>query len=347
MTRTLEIRFVLVRNGADFAALYPIDGSAPTLRMTDSGDIKTSLSGEFAIPEGANWLTDQIRPELWIDGTAHPLGVFYPATVREQEDETSRSVSIEAYDRGWVVRDTRVENSIAYSAGANYLAPVQYLLTRAGITTALITPTSATLAEARGWWEPGISYLDIINELLGEINYNALWFDAEGTAIVEPASVPTAQNIDHVLNDSDIQSLLLPTFNAQTDVYSAPNVFIVTCSNPDKSGPMVATAVNDNPQSPLSTARRGRRICRLERVDNIASQEELQAYANRLRTESLISGETLTVQTALLPGFGVGDVTALHYGEFTGICIERSWTMELRVGGTMTHTMEKVVLNLD
>lgn len=347
MTREVEIRFVLVRDGADFAPLYALSDSAPMLQMSDGGDIKTSLRGEFAIPENVNWLSDQIRAELWIDGTRHNLGLYLPATVQASRNETSRSVQVEAYDRGWLVRDTYTEERLYFPAGTNYLSAVQQLLIGAGISLAAVIPTTATLPEAREDWEIGTSYLTIINQLLSEINYNALWFNGNGIAILEPASVPAARNIDHTLDSEDIRSLMLPTMDEQTDIYSAPNVFICVCSNPDKDSAMVATAVNDNPQSPLSTVRRGRRICRLETVDNIASQEELQAYANRLCNESLITGETITVQTALLPGYGVADVTALHYEEFAGICIERGWTMELRTGGNMTHRLEKVVVNLE
>ena len=81
-------------------------------------------------------------------------------------------------------------------------------------------------------------------------------------------------------------------------------------------------------------------------VDNLGSQEELQAYANRIRNESMITGETITVQTGILPGFGVNDVTALSYGDTFAVCLERAWSMDLSVGGKMTHTLEKVVVNL-
>ena len=109
---------------------------------------------------------------------------------------------------------------------------------------------------------------------------------------------------------------------------------------------LLAKAENANPQSPLSIMRRGRRIVAVEHVDNIASQDELQAYANRLRNESMITAETFRVETGLLPGYGVADVTALHYGEFAAVCIERAWDMELRPGGSMNHTLERVVAAL-
>lgn len=346
MTRTVDFRYILLRNGADYGQIFPLQNSKPVLRMDDSGAIKTSLQGSFALAPEANFLTDQIRPELIIDGVPHALGVFLAASVREAEDEATKGLQIEAYDRCWQVDTTTTETILSLAAGTNYLTAVKTLLAGAGITLSIETPTTATLAERREDWDVGTSYLTIINDLLSEINYNPLWFDAAGSAILEPASVPTAANVEHTLDSSNVQSLMLPSLTRETDVYSAPNVFLVICSNADKSGPMWAKSENTNPQSPLSIAQRGRRIMSVQRVNNIASQAELQAYADRLRDESMITGETIVAKTALLPGYGVADVTALHYGDLNAVCIERAYEMELDVGGTMTHTLERVVVNL-
>lgn len=354
MTRTIDFRYRVLRDGAVFGELHAPASGGPSLRMSASSEIKTALSGSFAaaVTSGdgravtPDWLRDEIQPVMILDGIEHALGVYLPATVTDTRSNGVQQLQIQAYDRCWRVRDTYSESVLHFAAGLGYLEAVEQLLTACGISLVIATPTDAVLSEAREDWAVGTSYLDIVNELLGEINYNPLWFNAAGAAVLEPASVPTAENIRHTLDSSNVASLLLPTITRETDVYSAPNVFVVLCSNPDKSGPMVATAENDNPQSPLSIMRRGRRIVKYTRVNNIASQAELQAYADRLRNESLITGETVRVSTALLPGFGVADVIGLHYGELSAICIERAWTMELRVGGTMTHEMERVVVNL-
>lgn len=343
MTRTVEIRYKIVRNDAEFGELYALESGVPVLRMDDGGEIKTSLAGRFAPAPEADWLTDQIRPELIIDGVAHPLGVYLPASVIGSEDESAKELRIEAYDRCWILRDHKTETLQSFAAGTNYLTAVEQLLTAAGFALVIATPTAATLTETREDWDLGTSYLSIINELLGEINYKPIWFDAQGYAVLEPWAEPTAENLQHVLDGSNIRSLMLPRLQRETDVYSAPNVFLAICSNPDKTGSMSATAVNDNPMSPLSTVRRGRRILRVEHVNNIASQTELEAYAKRLMNENMYAGETYTVSTALLPGYGVADVTALNYDEIAAICIEHAWEMELRPGGTMTHTLRKVV----
>lgn len=359
--RNLEFRYVVIRNGADFGQIWPAADTEPTIRMDESDGIKTSFSGEF-LPtvygfdmepmdgEAVNWLADQIRPELVIDGEEKPCGVFLPARVTENKSNDGTeliSYSVEAFDRCWQVRDTKTLTSQYFAAGVNYIEAIVQLLTGAGIALISATPTTETLAEAREDWNLGTSYLDIINQLLSEINYNPLWFNSDGLAILEPATVVAPSNIDHVFDAEDPDNLILPGYSRTSDIYSAPNVFFCVCSNADKSGPMTATAENTNPQSPISIPRRERRIIQVVPVDNIASQDALQAYADRLRNESMITAEAIIMQTGLLPGFGVRDVTAVQYGELFALCIERSWTMTLGSGGIMTHNLEKVVVNLD
>ena len=348
MTRTIDFRYFIARNGADFCEMHAPKGSTPTIIMDDSGSIKTKLSGSFLPPgEEVNWLTDEIRPVMYLNGVRHNLGLFLPANVAESETGTAQRVTIDAYDRGWIVRDHRTEHALFFPAGMNYLSAVGSVLTECGIALISMVPTEETLAEDRADWEIGTSSLDIINQLLAEINYEELWFDPNGMAMIEPKSTPTATNIDHVLDEDDVESLMLPGISRTTDFHSAPNVFICVCSNADKAAPMVAIAENTNPQSPLSIQRRGRRISSLINMDNIASQAELQLYADRMITDSLLKGDVISVTTHLLPGYGVGDIVALRYGDISSLCIEKRWSMELKVGGRMQHELQRVVMNLD
>lgn len=347
MIRTLDFDFRVIRSGAVFSHLYPLESTPPHLRMDDQGGIPTAFSGDFAADMEIDWLTDEIQPVLIIDGVEHSLGRYLPATVQEAKNATTAFVHVEAYDRCWRARDNYTTTMIYFSAGTNYLTAVKRLLYACGIDVVLETPTTATLAEARQDWPIGTSYLEIINQLLSEINYKRLNFSDQGAAILEPAATPSADRIRHIFDSSNVQSLLLPEIDRLADIYNAPNVFIVICSSPDKSGPMVATARNENPQSPISIPRRGREIASVVRVDNVADQTALQAYANRLLFDSMTSAETIHVTTALLPGFGVDDVSALRYDDLAAICVETGWDMELKGGGSMIHTLRKVVYNLE
>lgn len=358
--RDIDFNYILIRNGSDFGKIWPAQNSAPVVRMNEEGDIKSSLSGEF-LPtvfdfEGrpmsgveVDWLSDQIRAEMIIDGVVHPVGVFLPATIQKAEDIDGTGLQVlhvEAYDRCWIVRDCVTTESRYFAAGLSYITAVLQLLADAGIALVSAISSSEVLAEAREDWNLGTSLLTIVNQLLSEINYKPLWFNSYGVAVLEPAFTPTAINVTKTIDAMNPETLVIPGITRQTDVYSAPNVFLCICSNADKDAPLIATGENTNPQSALSIQRRGRRIMRVVQVDNIASQNELQAYADRLVDESLTTGETITVTTGLLPGFGVDEVVSLRYGEVFDICIERGWTMELRAGGKMTHILEKVVVNL-
>ena len=353
--RKIGLRYRLLRGGAYYAELRAVDSSAPRIRMDDGGEIKTSFTGTFApyARDAAwrlreiDWLSDEIQPVLVTDRVEHPLGVFAVATPTEDEIDGLRSVRVEAYDRAWKVRDTRTEQLLYFRRGTLILDAVEQLLTAAGIKAIFKTPSLATFQEDREDWDVGTSHLSIANQLLKEINYNDVWFDPSGAAVLGPVTVPEAAKISHRFDTRDKFTRVIPGISRTTDVFSAPNVWICTCANPDKDELMVAVAANENPQSPLSTVRRGRRISAKIPVDNVYSQEDLQAYANRLRNESMITGETIQLSTGLLPGFGVGDVVALRYGGLSALCIERGFDMELAVGGRMTHRLEKVVYNLD
>ena len=173
------------------------------------------------------------------------------------------------------------------------------------------------------------------------------YYDADGVCRLEPYQEPSAAIIDWRYGTTD---LFLPEkhpgqdWSDETDIFDAPNVFVVTCNNPDMDAAMVATAVNDNPASKKSTFKRGMRITSVERVDNIASQEDLQAYANKRRNESLLATRTITFYTLAEPGHGVGDILALTHDEIGGIYLETGWSVTMQPGSLMTHSAKRTVI---
>jgi len=353
--REIKFRYELLRGGAFCGLLKAVDRT-PRIRCNSADRLKMLLTASFkptaytvdGDPLEIDWLNDEVRPISIIDGVEEPWGVYGFAKPEEQTEGPTKTVSVSAYDRGKLVDDTNSEGLVFFPRGSLYVDAVEQLLTAAGINTVFKTPSAETLATPREDWGAGTSYLDIANQLLGEISYNPLFFDLTGAAVLEPATVPEAINIRHTLDTSDPDTRVVAgRFTKTRDFFSAPNVFVVNCDNPELGAALSATAVNDNPQSPLSTTRRGRRIARVVSVNNLPSQAAAQAYADRLRNESMISGEVITLETGLLPGWGVGDVVALiHEGEVS-ICVSQSWTADLCAGGKMTHTLKKVVYNLD
>lgn len=341
--RDYRIRVDVIRNGSVLTGLHPI--SDPVIDCNAEAEIKVSMAGHFVDDPVVNWLSDEIMPFQIIDGVEYPVGVFPIGTATPSYDENGmKTVNVEAYDRTLILKQTKTEDILHLSAGTNYVQAVEQLLVRAGIPMYLATPTGEVLATDREDWDVGTPYLTIINALLSEINYGQIWFNAEGSAILQPAKTPSVANIDHRYGGDRTVRVLKRPCAIETDVFDAPNVFIVTCGNPDLAAPLTATAVNDNPLSALSTLKRGRRIVQKVQVDNIASQAALDDYAQRLCAASMLTSEVATIYTANLPGHGVYDTIALNHPDLDGIFQEVAWSLILAPGQTMLHKLRRSIL---
>ncbi len=346
MIRRIETRVDVLRGGAVLTQLRAEEDTAPHIRMRSGSAIKGSFTGTFEINGKVDWLRDELRPVLILDGTEYRLGTYAPATVQIKTKSGQRRARIEAYDRCWRVECTRKETLVHLSAGTNYVDAIKGMLAQAGIALVLATPCNSTLSCDREDWTPGESTLTIVNQLLDEINYKPLWFNAEGFAVLEPKRNVTASNISRTYDAGNSRCLMVDTLDAKLDLYNAPNVFICVCSNPDGLVPMSARAENNNPASPLSTLRRGRKIAKTYKIRNISDQSALQEYANNLAMDSMLLGTTVQIGTALMPGCGVDDVVALVHPDMEGLCREVEWDMELAPGGQMIHKLEKAVMQL-
>lgn len=317
----------------------------PSVYMDGEAEIKLSLRGTFRHDDDVNYITDELRPIMTVDESEYPLGVYRVAT-KSSSGSTAKTITdaIEAYDRSVLLSWAKLENRDFWAAGTSYDVIFSHYLSAAGIARSIIVPSGSVLQSDREDWDVGTSFLEIINTLLAEINYDPIWFDLTGAARIQPYRKPSVDTIDHRYGKSQVLSYLRPEYSSTLDIFSQPNVFIAILENPEYSEPLVARAENDIPASKLSTISRGIRIPQIYNVDNIASAEDLQAYANRLRDESMQLSEIVSVQTANMPEHNVGDIIAIDHDDIAGIYKETAWQMTLAAGQYMSHTLKKVVV---
>ena len=183
MTRSLSTRVDVLRSGARLTSLQY--SSAPSIIADAGGEINTCLDNPLI-----HWLTDRLRPVVIIDGTEYPLGLFVPSTFSRSRGEGGQTVQVEAYDLGYLLTQAKTETILHLAAGTGYINAIRSLLAAVGISAYQIAPSAATLSTDREDWEVGTPYLTIVNQLLGEINYRDVWFDASGIAVLEPARRP-------------------------------------------------------------------------------------------------------------------------------------------------------------
>lgn len=341
--RNVDYRVDVLRGGVPYAQMA--FSSPPTVYMDADASIKMTLKGEFIYNERVNTITDELRPVMILDGAEYPLGIYQFVTVSGNTNAAGiRYENVEAYDRAIRLSWAKLEHRDYWAAGTAYDTVIAHYLTSAGITHVAFTPSDLTLQSDREDWDIGTPYLEIINTLLAEINYQQIYFDLSGVAQIRPYTAPSADNIQHIYRDNDALSLIRPEYTDEIDLYAKPNVFIAILENPEYETPLVKTAVNDAPGSSLSTISRGIRIPAVYKVSNIASEDELQKYVDRLRDESMQTSQFVGIQTAAEPGHQVGDTVALAIEGMQGLFRETAWSFSLRTGEYMTHTLQRMVM---
>ena len=122
--RNVKYRFDVIRNGVKYDELLATN--TPSIEMVYNGEIKTSLSGSFKINDQVNYLTDYIRPMMWINGVWYPLGEYITATAPDKYD-TIGTVDIKAYDRALFLQQatTLGDRFCATTRGFSTLTAIQ------------------------------------------------------------------------------------------------------------------------------------------------------------------------------------------------------------------------------
>ncbi|CAM4187008.1 hypothetical protein L1N85_11450 [Paenibacillus alkaliterrae] len=285
--------------------------------------------------------TIQESPEAggWIEW---PLGVFMLSTpVRRSQDSGAVIRDIEAYDQAQILREDKVTSQYFVAAGINYVTAVKTLLDGASIAAQNLTPSSRTLPVDREW-PGGTPKLEIINELLAALNYDALYFDEDGVAVARPYVTPDQRASEYVYAD-DAESVIFPEVEETLDLFNVPNKFVLVVSQPDR--PVLKSVyTNSNPSSMTSSISRGRTIVDYLQVD-AADQATLDSLAQTAAIKASQVYQTVTLQTAIMPQHSYNDVFSLRFSAL-GIDAkyeEIGWSMALKAGGQMRHTIRRIV----
>lgn len=355
-----QVRAMLHGPNATFAFRYELLDNTNKLKKrlgnilgasvyyTALADIKRTAKFEMEQDVDINFLTDRIKPYVrlkmsdgnWIEW---PQGVFLLTSPTKKTDSAGViRREVEAYDQLQVLIDDKLDTRYTVAAGTNYITAVKTVLTGAGIIHQNLTLTSKTLPAARDW-APGTAKLQIINDLLGAINYGSLWFDENGYAIAQPYVSPSIRASEYTYRDDD-ESVIFPEVEQSLDLWAVPNKWVLVVSELERE-PMVSTYTNSNTSSPTSTVSRGRTITDYREYQEAVDQATLDARAQRIAFEASQVYEHVTLETGLMPFHSHTDVFTLV---FSGLGIsakysETSWEFEMRPGARHKHNIRRVV----
>lgn len=343
--RHIKFRYDLLdKNDQKKGELDNVLGGEVSMASLDS--IKRTARFKIKDKGDINWLTDRIQPFALLrmrDGKyiEFPLGIFLLSSPTRKDENNSVYRDIEAYDGLLILRDDKFDVRYTVPAGANYRQAVIDILSSAGITKHNIEQTDKVLPVDMEF-APGTEKLEAINALLQAINYTPLYVDVYGYFTSMTYRSPSIRAAEYTYRDDEL-SIIYAGMEEELDLFNVPNKWVVVCSNAEQS--LMSSYTNNNPNSPTSTVNRGRTIVDYRKVTDIADQQSLDAYVQRIAFEASQVYGKLTFETALNPLHDYMDVLQIEYSPLgiSGKYSETSWTMPLQAGARMRHEVRKVV----
>lgn len=344
--RMIDFRFELLdRSERKLKDLENVTGS---IRFDSSQEIMGT--GTFHVREttGVDFkeIDLRIRPVFMLSTERgwlkYPLGIYIMSSPERQAQNCGVYQNIDCYDYSTILREDKIRERLFLASGSNYVREVRNLINGAGIKKINIETSVLTVREDIEF-EIGTNKLEIINALLTAINYEPLHFNGNGYAVSRRYVEPVNRRTEHSYRTDD-KSIIKAGAKQSLDMYNVPNIFVRYTDDPDGEE-LRSEYVNDSAGSRISTVNRGRNVVDIESVDDIADQETLDALVRRIAIEKSQTYDAITIPTGLMPHHEYRD--CIFINETTlGIgnkYIEYAWEMDLSIGGTMTHTLKRVV----
>lgn len=241
----------------------------------------------------------------------HPLGTFLVQTPSSSFDGKMQNVAMDAYTPLLELKESQPPLGYSILKNGNIM-DIAYRLVREHARAPVVEAVSSTTLYYDFVADPNSdTWLSFLTDLIANAKYT-FSLDEMGRILFSPKQ-DTASLQPVWTYDDDNSSILYPELNMDHDLYGIPNVVEVIYSNGHDS--YYAKVVNDDDNSPISTANRGREIVhRVTNPDIIGdpTQNQIQAYAEGLLREMSSLEYTVTYTHAYCP-VRIGDCVRLNY----------------------------------
>ena len=240
----------------------------------------------------------------------HPLGTHLVQTPSSTFDGKKRDVSMDAYTPLLELKENPPPLGYSILKGENVMENA-YRIIREHVR-APVVKTECDKALFKDFVaNTNDTWITFCSDLIANAKY-ALDLDELGRVLFAPKQETASLQPMWTFTD-DNSSILYPELTLKQDLYGIPNVVEVVYSSGKNY--YSARVVNDDSNSPTSTARRGREI--IHRVTNPElsgdpTEEQIQLYAENLLKELSTLESTVTYTHGYCP-VRVGDCVRLNY----------------------------------
>lgn len=240
----------------------------------------------------------------------HALGTFLVQTPGSNFDGKLTNISLDAYTPLLELKENPPPLGYSIFKNENIMSIAYSIIREQARAPVVETKSDKTLffdfiADTSDTW------LVFLKDLIANAKYT-LSLDEYGRILFSPIQETASLQPVWTYND-DNSSILYPEVAVNHDMYGIPNVVEVVYSN--GSTHYYAKAVNDDPNSPISTVARGRTITHRDSNPSLAgnpTQEEIQEYAERMLRELSTVEYTIKYSHGYCP-VRIGDCVRLNY----------------------------------
>jgi hypothetical protein len=294
------------------------------------------------------WGWQVVRPYMTIsDGllaARFNLGAYFTNTPRRPTGESPPTYDVTCYDLLYRL-DKTVGGGYSVAKGTPILARVEEILLGRGFTKYLIDQSraDAVTPDIKTWaLDDAVSWLTIINDLLGMIGYQGIWTDWNGMLRCQPYQRPLDRSAEWYFG-AEQYSILEPDAEVEFDYHDAFNRWVgIRQNNPEDAAPVegngIFTLENQSTGPTSIDARAGFSNTRQESFD-VVGQADLISAVNQMADADMSVPTTVTVSTGPFPLAWHFDRHLLDNPE-VGVPSEvlgTNWSLPLN-GEPMAHT---------
>ena len=240
----------------------------------------------------------------------HPLGTFLVQTPTSSFNGKIRSVSMDAYTPLLELKETQPPVGYSIPKDANIMENA-FLIAREVVRAPVIKAECSDKLTGNFVANSSDNWITFLKDLTANAKYE-LALDEMGRILFAPKQDVAALQPVWTYND-DNSSILYPDFDMDHDLYGIPNVVEVIYS--DGRNSYHKRVVNDDPNSPTSTVRRGREIVHRDTNPSLTgtpTELQIEEYATTLLRNLSSVEYTITYTHGYCP-VRLGDCVRLNY----------------------------------
>lgn len=242
-----------------------------------------------------------------------PLGTFLAQSPSDNFDGMVNTISVDAYTPLIEMKEKLMPIGFTVTTGERIMKYVNILTAEGTRAPVIIADDDISFIPYNFVASMDDTYLSYTAALMKACarRYN---IDKLGTISIDPIQDDRAIKESWVFT-TDNSSILYPECSVSRDLYGIPNVVEVVYSQNGRV--ITSTAVNDEPDSPISVGNRGREIMYRDtspQLNGLVTQDMVDEYAKRL-LKSLSNLEcTVSFSHGYCP-VDCGDAVIIHYPE--------------------------------